>query len=134
MGSVPITTKGPKVEERLRAAIRLRHYSWRTEQTYVQWFRRLVHHHRMRSIDELTPEAVADTLNWKVSSRGLGATRRRQALSAYSFLFKEVLGRELGRLSLSKPEVRRRLPVVLTPEITKRLLGQMQGVGALQAR
>ena len=134
MGTVPITAKGRKVEERLRSAIRLRHYSWRIGQTYVQWNRPVVQQRRTRSIDDLAPEVVAGTLNWQVSSRGLGATRRRQALSAYSFLFKEFLGRELGRLSLSEPEVRRRLPVVLITDETTGWLGQMQGVGAVQAR
>ena len=72
--------------DRLREAIRLRHYSYRTEQAYVDWSRRYILFHGKRHPQELGPKEVTDFLSHLATDRHVSASTQTQARSALLFL------------------------------------------------
>ena len=119
----------------LRSQIRVRHYSLRTEETYVHWTRRYLRFHGHRHPRELGPDEMKAFLSALADGRGVAASTQNQALSALLFLYKEVLGMELPWLDgIKKAKRPRRLPVVLTREEARALLTRMDGTHALMAR
>lgn len=75
----------------VRDAIRRKHYSLRTEESYVQWIRRFVQFHGRRHPRSLGADEVSAFLNHLVSSREVAAATQNKALSALLFLYREVL-------------------------------------------
>jgi integron integrase len=120
----------------LRANLRLRHYSPRTEQAYVSWVRRFLRFHGQRHPAELGEAEVRAFLMYLAVERRVAASTQGQALAELLVLFRDVLGRPLAGLG-TLPRVRApvRLPVVLTPSEVDRVLaelsGQMQLVGTV---
>jgi len=123
-GSEPVTLIGA-----LRLALRVRHYSRRTEQAYVRWVRRFIDHHDRQHPNVLGPTEVAGFLTHLAVRR-----TQNQALHAILFLYAEVLGRPLctvaGIVRAKRPV---RLPVVLTPDEVRQLLQELRGVPRLVA-
>ena len=120
--------QSPKLLDRMRAEIRLRHYSLRTEEAYVDWARRYILFHHKRHPQEMGAGEVAAFLSYLASERGVSASTQNQAKSALLFLYREVLGIELPWLDeVIAAKVSRRLPVVLTPTEVRRLLEATSG-------
>src|SRR3990172_5335609 len=104
-----------KLLDQARRRLRVRHYSARTEEAYVQWIKRYVRFHGLRHPGDLgAAEAAAFLTSLAVRGR-VAASTQMQALAAIVFLYREVLGKDLGRLEGLVPARRpKRLPVVLT--------------------
>jgi integron integrase len=130
----PQTPKPPRLLEQVRDAIRRRHYSLRTEETYVHWIKRFIYFSGKRHPRELGPAEVTAFLNFLARERDVAASTQNQALSALLFLYREVLATPLPWLDeLQRAQRPARLPTVLTREEVQRLLGQMQGTKWLMA-
>jgi len=124
----------PKLLERVRDAIRLRHYSYRTEETYVHWIKRYIYFHGKRHPDSMGEAEVTAYLNHLSRERKVAAATQNQALSAILFLYKEVLARPLGWLEgLEWARRPARVPTVLTPNEVQRMLAQVEGTKWLMA-
>lgn len=107
----------------LRTQIRAMHYSLRTEEAYVHWVRAFIRHHGLRHPAELSRAEVEGFLAWLAAERGVAPATHNQALSALLFLYQRVLQQPLPWLEeLGRPRVHRRLPVVLSPQETARVL------------
>lgn len=118
----------------MREAIRVRHYSIRTESTYVDWARRFILFHGKRHPAEMGAVEVTAFLTHLANERSVSASTQAQARSALLFLYKEVLGVALPWLDeVVVAKASQRLPVVLTPREVHALLGQMTGTGGLIA-
>ena len=106
----------PKLLDRVRDAIRLKHYSIRTEQAYVAWIRRFILYHRKKHPMDMGENEIRDFLTHLAVKGKVAASTQNQALNAIVFLYKQVLQRELGDFSQA---VRAKRPirklVVLTP-------------------
>ncbi len=115
-----------ELEERLRTVIRRRGYSYRTEQTYVGWYKRFVKFHGLTNPAKMRggPEVEA-FLNHLAINLGVAPGTQKQALNALAFLFQQVLEVKLGELSARRPKEKKRLPVVLSVAEVKRLLEAM---------
>lgn len=124
----------PKLLDQLKAALRLRHYSLRTEQAYVQWARRYILFHGKRHPRDLGAGEVAAFLSSLAVDRNVSSSTQNQAKAAILFLYREVLQLDLPWLTeVVQAKRPQRLPVVLTlPEIT-RLLQCMSGTTGLIA-
>jgi len=121
--------------DQVREAIRYRHYSYRTEQAYVEWVRRFVRFHGLRHPRELGGPEVVAYLTHLATERTVAASTHQQALSALLFLYRDVLGLELPWLGeIERPKTARRLPVVLTREEVRLVLAQLDGTSRLMAR
>ncbi|MBK8572449.1 MAG: integron integrase [Holophagaceae bacterium] len=125
----------PRLFDVLREAIRIRHYSLRTEDTYVDWVRRFILFHGKRHPRELGAPEVRAFLSHLAVERQVAASTQNQAKAALIFLYKEVLAVDLpwlGEIVHAKRQPR--LPVVLTPGEVRVLMDQMEGVMGLVAR
>ncbi|HEX6996569.1 MAG TPA: integron integrase [Gammaproteobacteria bacterium] len=122
MPTPPRKSRSPFLEQ-VRAAVRLRHYSIRTEQSYVGWIVRFIRFHGNRHPRDMGDVEVATFLSHLAGDPRVAASTQNQALNALLFLYKVVLGRPLGTLHglvhAKRPE---RLPVVLTIDEVARLL------------
>jgi len=120
--------------DRVREAIRSRHYSRRTEETYWYWVRFFILFHKKRHPSEMGAAEVTSFLNWLATERNVAAATQNQALSALLFLYKHVLGKDLPWLDgMTRAKRPVRLPVVLSEIEARRLLGELRGVKWLMA-
>jgi integrase len=125
----------PRLLDRVRDAIRSRHYSLRTEQAYIFWVRRFILFHRKRHPETMGESEITEFLTHLAVARKVAASTQNQALSAILFLYKHVLDRELDRLDgVTRAKRPQRLPVVLSQDEVRNLLAALSGVNALVAR
>ncbi len=85
----------PKLLEQVRNVIRLRHYSLRTEQSYVNWIKRYIIFSHKRHPAELGAAEVTAFLSYLAVSRKVSASTQNQALAAILFLYRHVLKQDL---------------------------------------
>jgi len=132
--SVPRASPAPRLSERAREAMRLRHFSPRTEQAYLGWMRRYHEFHGRRDPAGLGPEHVTAFLNALATRRHVSASTQNQALAALLFLYRDVLGIQLPWLDdLVHAKSPARLPVVLTRDEVRSVLARMAGEPRLMA-
>ena len=118
----PIQTK-PKLLDQLRDKIRLRHYSIRTEEAYLDWAKRFILFHNKRHPQEMGKSEVEAFLSWLAIERKVAASTQNQAKSALQFLYKEVLEIDLAWLSeVEQARKPKKLPVVLSEQEAQQLL------------
>ncbi len=124
----------PRLLEQVHEAIRRLHYSRRTEETYVHWVRRFIYWSGKRHPATLGEPEVTAFLSHLATERKVAAATQNQALAALLFLYKQVLGRELGWFDdLVRAKRPVRLPVVLTRGEVAALLAQLKGAHWLMA-
>ena len=124
----------PRLLDRLRAAVRARHYSLRTEEAYVAWVRRYVVFHGKRHPDELGEAEINVFLTDLAVSRKVSASTQNQALSALLFLYRDVLGKSVESLGdVVRARRPAHLPVVLTAAEVKAVLSRLEGDARLVA-
>jgi len=118
----------PKLLDTVRAKIRARHYSYRTEQQYVRWIRRFILHHNKRHPAELGAPDVEGFLTHLAVTAHVSASTQNQALSALLFLYREVLEVDLPWLSgVVRARAPVRIPVVLARREVQALLDCLEG-------
>ena len=111
----PLPDSKKKLLPSVRTAIRLRHYSARTEEAYVMWIRRYIRYHGTRHPRELGQREVATFLSMLAEERHVSASTQNQALSALQFLYRSVLDAPLTYVEgMARAKVPERMPVVLT--------------------
>ncbi len=126
--------RSPKLLDRVRMAARRRHLSLRTEQSYVAWIRRFILFHDMRHPGDMGAAEVVAFLSDLAVRGSVTASTQNQALSSLLFLYRHVLDRELEGLDATvRAQVGRPLPVVLTRDEVRRVLGHLHGTRRLQA-
>ncbi len=118
----------------VRDAIRVRHYSIRTEQAYVGWVKRFILFHDKRHPNDMGErEVVAFLTNLAVSSQ-VSASTQNQALNALVFLYKIVLDQPLGDIKgVVRAKQPQKLPVVLTQDEVRQVLKYLDGIHWLAA-
>ena len=114
--------------ERLGAALRARHYARRTEQAYDHWIRRFTRFHQGRRPAAMAEPEINRLLTHLAVREKVSASTQNQALAAVLFLYRHVIGRDIGDLGevirARRPE---RLPVVMTREEVKAVLVNLTG-------
>jgi len=117
-----------------RTLIRLRHYAYRTEQTYLEWLGRYGRFAEQRAL----PWAAADTARSFLADlaiqRGVAASTQNQAFSAILFLLREVLAQDIKGLDAVRARRGPRLPVVLSDAEVKQVLSGTAGTVGLMLR
>lgn len=110
----------------LRNALRVRHYSYRTERTYVDWVKRFIRFHDLRHPNELGPRDISRFLTWLATQRDVSAATQSQALSAIVFLYVHVLHQPVERLAeVERARKPRQLPSVFSEQEVARVLGEL---------
>ena len=124
----------PRLMDLVRDALRVRHYSYRTEQAYVGWIRRFILFHGKRHPSQMGADEVREFLSSLARERNVSAATQAQALAALLFLYRHVLGVDLPWVeNIVRARRPKHLPVVLTRTEVKRVLAQMHGEYALVA-
>ena len=133
--STKIAPEAPRLLEKVRDKIRLKHYSIRTEQAYTDWAKRFILFHQKRHPSEMGALEVEQFLTHLAVKGKVAASTQNQAKSALLFLYRDVLEIELPWLdNVTKAKDAKRLPVVLTVQETQRLIGELDGTSGLIAR
>ena len=128
MVATPESPHPPKLLEQVVARLRVKHYSLRTEQVYVDWIKRFVWFHGKRHPKDMGAAEIEAFLSNLAVARAVSASTQNQAKSALLFLYKEVLQLELPWLeNVTQAKVPKRLPVVMTQNEVRAVLAQLDG-------
>ena len=124
----------PRLLDQVRGKIRLKHYSIRTEQAYVDWIRRFVLHFDKRHPLEMGAREVEAFLTHLAVEGKVAAATQNQAKAALLFLYREVLEQDLPWLeNIEQAKTPKRLPVVLTESEVQAVLSRLKGTHWLVA-
>jgi site-specific recombinase XerD len=119
----------PKLLDRVRTAVRLRHYSRRTEKAYVDWIRRYIVFHQKKHPSTMGATEIVAFLSWLAVDRRVSASTHNQALSAVLFLYKQVLGLDIGPIEhVPRARMPDKLPVVLSRDEIGQLMTHVDGM------
>jgi len=130
----PSAAPKPKLLDQVRQTIRVRHYSPRTEETYVGWIKRFIFFHDKRHPAEMGEAEIAAFLSSLASESHVSASTQNQAFNALLFLYQQVLQKKIGLIEgVVRAKRPGRLPVVLTKEEVGRLLARLEGAPWLMA-
>ncbi|ODV10086.1 MAG: integrase [Rhodanobacter sp. SCN 68-63] len=126
--------KAPRLLDQVRARLRLRHYSLRTEQAYIGWIRRFILANGKRHPRDMGAAEVEAFLTALATDGKVAPGTQNQALSSLLFLYREVLGVDLPWMeTMVRAKRPRRVPVVLSRDEVVRLLARLDGQYALMA-
>jgi len=126
----------PKLLDRAREIIRLKHYSIRTERTYLNWMRRYILFHHKRHPQEMGPAEIEAFLTHLAMAGNVARSTQNQAFNALLFLYREVLGIALDDAGINAMRAHKKgtLPVVLTKDEVQRVILATPGVYQLIAK
>ena len=118
----------PKLLDQVRDRLRVKHYSIRTEHSYIDWIKRFIWFHDKRHPRDMGAVEVEAYLTHLAVKNKVSASTQNQAKSALLFLYREVLGQQLPWLDkVTQANAPRRLPVVLTMAEVQTVLKQLSG-------
>jgi integron integrase len=129
-----VPSQPPRRLDCVRASVRARHFSRRTEKAYVAWIRRFILFHGKRHHREMGPAEITAYLSSLAVDGHVAASTQNQALSALLFLYREVLTMDLPWLDdVVRARRPARLPVVLTRDEVRAVVRQLHGAPRLMA-
>lgn len=133
-GAGTTAARQPRLMEQMRNELRARHYSHRTEETYCAWVKRFIFFHGLRHPGEMGEKEINRFLSKLAVEGGIGPSTQNQALSALLFLYRNVLKREVDELGdVVRARRAKRLPVVMTREEVRIVMGRLDGQAWLAA-
>jgi integrase len=123
-----VETGSPKLPNRLRHALRLKHYAYSTEQSYVQWIKRYILFHDKRHPEDLGRAEIEAFFTHLAIQERVAASTQNQALSVLLFLYQDILELPsdfpIDSVRAQKPE---RLPTVLTRDEAPPVINGLSG-------
>lgn len=127
---------GKKLLDQFSEALRNRHYSLRTEETYISWIRQFILYHNKRHPRDMGPAEINEFITELVNGRSVAASTQNQAISAIMFLYRNVLQIELDETKLLpiRPTRPKRVPTVLSRDEAKRVIARMEGIYKLMTQ
>ena len=129
-----MASQAPKLLDRVRQRIRLRGYSIRTEQAYVQWIKRFILYNGKRHPKEMGKPEIEDFLSHLALKNRVASSTQNQAFCAIIFLYKHVINQKLpDDINAFRAKTPIKLPVVLSREETDRVLDVMTGTHQVMA-
>jgi integrase len=127
LGELPMPPP-PRLLDQVRQVTRVRHYSRRTEECYVQWATRFIRFHNLRHPNTMGAAEIEMFLTDLAVHGHVSASTQNQAFNALLFLYQEVLGIELPRLEAVRAKRPKPLPTVLSVEEVRQLLDAGDGI------
>jgi integron integrase len=127
--------KPKKLLDQVHETLRIKHYSYRTEQTYVEWIKRFILFHQKHHPKDMGTEEVQAYITYLANERKVASSTQNQALSAIIFLYKYVLQKEIILpADIIRPNRPERLPTVLSHQEAMFVIGKMTGATRLIAK
>ena len=135
-GKLPhVNEQWKSVVDDMKKMLRLKHLSFRTEQTYLGWVRRFYYFLNGQPPNKLDSTHVKDFMTHLAVERNVAASTQNQAFNAILFMFRHVLDKDIEDIGGAvRAKKKRRLPVVLAKSAINRLLDQMEGTNLLMAK
>jgi len=123
-----------KLLDQVRYVIRVKHFSIRTEESYVNWIRKFILFHNKRHPIEMGETDISQFLTYLAVKKRVAASTQNQALSAILFLYRDVLKKDIGWLDdLERAKRPAKLPVVFTKREVNDILIRLEGTKWLMA-
>jgi integron integrase len=133
-GSPPAGARPRKLLDRVRWHLRVKRYSIRTEQVYVDWIRRYILFHGKRHPEEMGEKEIAEFLTHLAIEKHVAASTQNQALSALLFLYQQVLDHKLDYIDkIERVKRPAKVPVVFTRAEARAVLARLKGDYRLMA-
>ncbi len=129
-----VQPQGKKLLDQMRETLQTQHYSYRTENTYVDWAKRFIMFHNKRHPKEMGESEVTAFITYLATERKVAASTQNQALSAVLYLYREVIHQPLENLASIRPQKPEHIPTVLTKSEAMRVINAMTGVHQLMAK
>lgn len=127
--------KPRKLMDQVSDVMRLKHYAFRTEQTYASWIKRFIFFHDKKHPREMGELEVEAFLTWLAVEKHVSKSTQNQAFNALIFLYREVLKKPLeGRIDAVRSSKKQRLPIIMSKEETQTVLSAMSGTTQLMAK
>src|SRR5262245_38935732 len=124
----------PKLIDQVRTAIRVKHFSPRTEEAYWNWIKRFIIFHNKRHPNDMAESEISSFLSDLAVNKRVSASTQNQALSAILLLYNEVLKKPLDWIdNISRAKRPIRLPVVFTRQEVQSILRNLDGTKWLMA-
>ena len=121
-------SKKPMLLDVVRQRIRLKHYSHRTEKSYIHWIRHFVRFHNRQHPRDMGKPEIESFLTHLAVERKVSASTQNQAFNALLFLYREVLELKMPQLdNVQRAKKPQRLPTVLSPGEVRQVLSQLDG-------
>ncbi len=128
-------SNSPKLLDQVRSLIRLKHYSIRTEETYVSWIKRYIYFHNKRHPKDMGEKEIKQFLTDLAVNRNVAAATQNQAFNALLFLYRNILNKEFGDLGdVVRAKKPRKLPVVFSKDEVRKIINQLEGYKWLMAQ
>ncbi len=133
---MPPAGKAKKLLDQYSEFLRNRHYSRRTERTYLSWVRQYILYHNKRHPREMGVTEINDFITHLVNQKTVSASTQNQAISAILFLYRNILNIQLDEKALIpiRPTKPKRVPTVLSREEAKKVIANMDGIYKLIAQ
>jgi integron integrase len=129
-----MNAKKPNLLEQARNVIRVKHYALNTERAYLPWIKKFILFHKKRHPSSLGEREIGEFLTHLAVDRNVAAETQNQALNAIVFLYKQVLKKEIGKISnAQRAKKHTRIPVVFTKSEAKKVIAQLEGTKRLMA-
>lgn len=130
------SSQGKKLLDVYREALRVRHYSYRTEETYISWVRKFILFHQKRHPREMGVVEINAFITYLVNEKNIAASTQNQVISSILFLYRHVLDIQLDETALIpiRPTKPKRVPTVLSKDEARQVIAKMGGVYRLMAQ
>ncbi len=126
--------KAKKLLERVNDAIKVKHYSSRTGETYTYWIRQFILFHHKRHPQEMGAPEVQAFMTDLAAQKNFSSSTQTQALSSILFLYRHVLQIQLDEVKILRAKKTGRVPVVLSRAETQKILSELSGTHKLMAQ
>lgn len=132
LGVDKIQFKKPKLLEEVRITLRAKHYSPKTEESYISWIKRFIIFNNKIHPEKLGSDHIKNFLNYLAINRHVSASTQNQALNGVLFLYKNLLKKDIGWIDdIRYSQRKKHLPVVLTKDEVKKIFFNLEGVPLL---
>jgi integron integrase len=123
-----MNARRPSLPEQVRNVMRVKHYSLKTEVSYVKWIQRFIFFHKKRHPASMGEREIGEFLTHLAVQAKVSASTQNQALNSVLFLYRHVLKQEVGWIeNVERAKTRNRVPVVFTKEEAKKIISQLEG-------
>ncbi len=121
----------PKLLDKVHTELRTRHYSYRTEEAYINWIKSFVKFHNLKHPNKMGANEISNYINYLAVKRNVASSTQNQALCAVIFLYKHVLKIDISEFDIIWAKKPKKLPVVFTKEEVKQTINNLNGTAWL---
>ncbi|MBI4852430.1 MAG: integron integrase [Acidobacteria bacterium] len=124
----------PKLLDQIKEVMKLKHFSNRTEETYIHWIKRFIIFHKKRHPLEMGQEEIREFLSYLATQLNVARATQNLALQSILFLYREVLNKEIAHIdNIERAKKEAKVPIVFTRQEVSKILSNMKPTTSLMA-